>query len=117
MLTCNCTLAGTLTCKSCPEYIKYFGTSNIRHDSISEFINRINKYVGPNGVVYSSDRYELVEKKDWKINNLKKELKEIEDNIEQKKLEIESCNIFIEQYEKDLEAINSKLKELETNKE
>ena len=66
---------------------------------------------------YDSDRYELVEKKDWKINNLKKELKEIEDNIEQKKLEIESCNIFIEQYEKDLEAINSKLKELETNKE
>ena len=113
MLVCNCTLAGTLACKSCPEYIRYFGTE------LPSYTYKIYDWeellkLAKN---YDSDRYELVEKKDWKINNLKKELKEIEDNIEQKKLEIESCNIFIEQYEKDLEAINSKLKELETNNE
>ena len=113
-MICNCSLAGTAACRNCNVYLMYYDTSlpKIEYKPYEWFT-----YWADILKPLDSDRYELVEKKDWKINNLKKELKEIEDNIEQKKLEIESCNIFIEQYEKDLEVVNSKLKELETNNE
>ena len=109
MLVCNCTLA-VADCVNCSVYKNYYGTSNIRHDYISEFINRINKYVGPNGVVYSSDRYEIVEKKDWKINNLKQQ-------SEKKSKLYEERHAQAIELKEDLELLKRELKELETNNE
>lgn len=87
MLICNCTLAGTLACRNCSEYIKYFGTSPEVHYYQTELPQQPLTWYYTNS--YDSDRYELVEKKDWKINQL-------EERLNSSKKELEGCNAEIQ---------------------
>ena len=63
--------------------------------------------------IYDSNRYELVEKKDWKINNLKERIKGVEEALENNK---KSLKFYQDLITMNLERINElkmELKELE----
>lgn len=62
---------------------------------------------------YDTNRYELVEKKDWKLNNLKKELTKLQDTLkEYKDLEKYYANLAVTMEEK-VNNVESEIKELE----
>ena len=114
MLICNCTLCydNPNACKTCSNYIKEYGVeleSSIKEQNKLKKIFELLKectYYGPNGVIYSSDRYELVEKKDWKIKDLEKRIGECKDELTIRD------SLILDLSSKNTET-NAKLKELE----
>ena len=72
MLSCNCTLCYTNpnACKNCATYIQYYST-DLTTKPYEWYI-----YWGDILKPFDSDKYELVEKKDWKINQLKEQIAE-----------------------------------------
>jgi hypothetical protein len=65
-LVCNCLLAGTEACKSCPEYIRYFGVQNPNNVTITwPLINPIQPPITPKKVIeeYEYDREGRIIKK------------------------------------------------------
>lgn len=68
---------------------------------------------GPNGVVYDSDRYELVEKKDWKIKQLKETLERKKRDLENTEKESKSLFTVIATLIKDIEETERQIEELE----
>lgn len=121
MLTCSCTMAGTIACKSCSNYIKGFGSPvpvvTYSHVDWNTFIPIVYPVSDRNIQLvldgYDTERYELVEKKDWKINELKR-------NIDKKMLDVQtfqglliSNEKSINQLSKELEDLKKELKELE----
>lgn len=64
---------------------------------------------------YDSDRYELVEKKDWKIKQLKADIERFKEDLEKNKKDNE---VLAKEYNKLIEAIayaEKELKNLESN--
>ena len=116
MFVCSCTLASPDACFNCKNYSSSFlyGTSReLKFINLAKILGgeiqdpkNIEKYYGPNGVVYSSDRYELVEKKDWKLNQLKLEL-------EDKKNKINSHNHIVIELQEDIDSLEREIKDLE----
>lgn len=94
-MNCNCSLAGTIACTRC---------------HLNPWIDIV---VGPTITWYSTyptyneDRYELVEKKDWKINQLKVD-------IENKKRTINDREHQLVEMKEDLELLEIELKKLES---
>jgi len=105
MLTCSCSLAGTAACLNCSNYISVFGHTwdwgNIEWSYPRQ------------SVTYDTDKYELVEKKDWKLNQLKKVLEEKKNDLEQAERDLKLQKGIISLVNQDIEEIERQLKELE----
>ena len=65
------------------------------------------------GLYYDSDRYELVEKKDWKINNLKEQIKGVEEALENNKKSLKFYQDLITMNLERIDELKKELKELE----
>lgn len=123
MFVCSCTLASPDTCFNCKNYSSSFlyGTSReLKFINLAKILGgeiqdpkNIEKYYSPNGVVYSSDRYELVEKKDWKLNQLKKKLEEKKQSTDYYSKVIDKEIALLAEYQKEVEDLEKEIKELE----
>ena len=101
-MDCNCTLLGSWACQYCPEYNKEFWTNY--------------KIVNWTPIVlegYDTERYELVEKKEWKINKIKENI----EYCEEQRLHLEELSRDYGQaslnYTKTIMKLQEQLKELE----
>jgi peptidoglycan hydrolase CwlO-like protein len=102
---CYCTLAGTKSCEKCP--------NNTWSDWVSGGWN-LQKWVETwNGTSYDTNRYELVEKKDWKLNQLKKELESA--NLKSTYLSkgIDNDLDKLKEYQKEIDSLEKEIKDLE----
>ena len=63
--------------------------------------------------IYDSNRYELVEKKDWKINNLKEQIKGVEEALENNKKSLKFYQDLITMNLERIVELKKELKELE----
>ena len=114
MFTCVCSLAGTKACENCSAFLMYYDTSlpKIEYKPY-EWYTYWTDILKP----FDSDRYELVEKKDWKIKQLKEEIAYYKMRLK------EEDALRVQSYEREsklrLEHVKAldELKELETNKE
>ena len=103
---CWCSLAGSAACKNCSNNPNRETSGWITTDGITTKY----WYTTP---WFDSDKYELVEKKDWKLNNLKKELTKLQDTLkEYKDLEKYYANLAVTMEEK-INNVESEIKELE----
>ena len=62
---------------------------------------------------YNSDRYELVEKKDWKLNQLKKELSYEKDVLKYQSDFIDEKISKLAERQKEIDSLEKQIKELE----
>ena len=114
MLICNCTLAGTNTCRYCSEYIKEFGGNNTNYTNywnIGEWINYGKLEILP---TYNPETHELVEKKDWKIKDLKLRLEVAKENFRKNGKEITRLQYLENDYAKAITDLEKEIKELES---
>ena len=74
MFVCNCTLASPSRCFECKNYSSsfFYGTS---YQNWFKYMNEVL------GAGVDLDRYELVEKKDWKIKDLEKRIGECKEEL------------------------------------
>ena len=63
------------------------------------------------------DRYELVEKKDWKLNQLKKQLEEKKQSTEYYSKVIDKEINYLAELNKEIEQLESEINQLEEKKE
>ena len=103
MLTCNCTLcySNPNACQKCP--------NNTWRDLVWTASDWDVQWVN----VYDHNRYELVEKKDWKLNQLKDNLigtKEYADHLSK---EIDAKIARLAEYQKDIDTLEEQIKDLE----
>ena len=115
MLICNCTLPYTNpeACKSCSSYLKeYTGMANDWNDWLKDW----NRYTYPVTLTWSSDydkdRYELVEKKDWKIKDTEKRLEHTKSLMRSNSDEITRLQYLETEYAKEWNLLEKELKEL-----
>jgi peptidoglycan hydrolase CwlO-like protein len=115
MLICNCTLCYTNpdSCKTCSAYIKEFGNNSSEWEWKTDWWNIYFPKTVDVKLNYDSDRYELVEKKDWKVNNLKEKIKGIEEALENNKKSLKFYQDLITMNLERIEELNKELKELE----
>ena len=66
---------------------------------------------------FISDRYELVEKKDWKLNQLKKQLEEKKQSTEYYSKVIDKEINYLAELNKEIEQLESEINQLEEKKE
>lgn len=66
---------------------------------------------------YDSERYELVEKKDWKLNQLKKQLEEKKQSTEYYSKVIDKEINYLAELNKEIEQLESEINQLEEKKE
>ena len=108
MFICNCTLASPTKCINCKNYSSsfYYGTSS----------ENLFKYMGE-VLGVNLDRYELVEKKDWKLNQLKKQLEEKKQSTEYYSKVIDKEINYLAELNKEIEQLESEINQLEEKKE
>lgn len=113
MLVCNCTLAGSQACKSCPEYIKYFG-----------YVYEYGRWPWQFSITYPSlntgefelvdkSKFDIIEKKDAKVVRLKEELNILQKSLEERSKLVDEEISRMEKIKEDVEKLNKELKELE----
>ena len=107
MLICNCTLASPTKCFNCKNYSSsfYYGTSS------ENWFKYMGEVLGVN-----FDRYELVEKKDWKLNQLKKQLEEKKQSTEYYSKVIDKEINYLAELNKEIEQLESEINQLEEKK-
>ena len=105
MMMCNCSLAGTSACENCTYYKMYSGV-DIPYITGISYGYRIIPY-------YDSDKYELVEKKDWKLNQLKKQLEEKKQSTEYYSKVIDKEINYLAELNKEIEQLESEINQLE----
>ena len=66
---------------------------------------------------FDSERYELVEKKDWKLNQLKKQLEEKKQSTEYYSKVIDKEINYLAELNKEIEQLESEINQLEEKKE
>ena len=108
MFICNCTLASPSKCFNCKNYSTsfFYGTSS------ENWFKYMGEVLG-----FDSDRYELVEKKDWKINQLRKEIDKLK---KEKEMQLESMEIYRKNavgIEQELNKLTRELIDLTASKE
>ena len=110
MKNCNCTLIGTKACENCEDI-------SIFH---SPFLKPMENYIYKVFNFYDPDTHELVEKKDAKINKLKKKIQDTFNMIEFTKSDINTYERIIkekrdiiERYVEVIKKLDLELKELE----
>lgn len=108
MFMCNCTLASPTKCFNCKNYSSsfYYGTSS------ENWFKYMGEVLGVN-----LDRYELVEKKDWKLNQLKKQLEEKKQSTEYYSKVIDKEINYLAELNKEIEQLESEINQLEEKKE
>ena len=104
MFICNCTLASPSKCFNCKNYSTsfFYGTSS------ENWFKYMGEVLG-----FDSDRYELVEKKDWKINDLKLRLEHTKTLFKENGNEITRLQKLENEYAKHMMELEKELKELE----
>ena len=118
MLACNCTLVGSDACKACSNFIKEFKTEWEKYNDIwywtyGQFLDSTPTINYP----FISERYELVEKKDWKLNQLKKQLEEKKQSSEYYSKVIDKEINYLAELNKEIEQLESEINQLEEKKE
>lgn len=118
---CWCTLGNTEACKVCPnnpdrktnEWI----TTTDNFD-LKKWIDEWNKtYSMPLYPYYDSDKYELVEKKDYRLNQLEKQLEEKKQSSEYYSKVIDKEISYLAELNKEIEQLKSEIDQLEEKKE
>lgn len=104
MLICNCTLVGTLACQSCSNYIKYFGYS---WGNSNGWTTTYKLHT------YNPETHELIEKKDAKVERIKKNIEELLVELGAKSKEVDEEISKMEKMKETIEGLNKELKELE----
>ena len=66
---------------------------------------------------YNSEKYELVEKKDWKLNQLKKQLEEKKQSTEYYSKVIDKEINYLAELNKEIEQLESEINQLEEKKD
>lgn len=77
------------------------------------FVEPENSWTFSTTPSYDEDRYELIEKKDWKINNLKEKIKGVKEALENNKKSFKFYQDLITMNSERIEELNKELKELE----
>ena len=94
-------------------YVVDIPTSLDEKETVKKLLESVDNYVGPPGIVYSSDRYELVEKKDWKIKKINEGIDYYKERIELHKKLIDLYAGDIDKYTKTIKTLEESIKALE----
>ena len=106
IVSCNCSLAGTESCKSCSGNIEDFfkgalttSTFNLNEDWWKSYID--------------TRKYDVIEKKEYKIERLKQELEEAKRNLKTHEDYVKVYQEYVLKSRDQVKEIEKELKELE----
>jgi hypothetical protein len=123
MLTCNCTLTGTIACNYCSnltksftelhdDWLNNFQVESDWHKSLTEITNEITNKLN-NMKLVDESKFDITEKKNAKIARLKLELENYNNSKDTIKAVLDIYGADLKHKVKRIDEITKELKELE----